>query len=178
MWPNVNANAGWQRQRLSEGTPTGKLFSSIGNIPGPAVTGLSVPNPYDQYQLGFDASWEIDLFGRIRRGVEAAGANLAASQEDSRAMRLSLYGEVARAYVDLRGAQAKRAVTVAVLGTQRDLLTLAGQRRGAGPGQRHRRVARGGPGDRGGGAASPAGPPDRRRHQRAQPADRPRAGVP
>jgi NodT family efflux transporter outer membrane factor (OMF) lipoprotein len=133
LWPNLNANASWQRQRISEGTPQGRLFSSVGQIPGlPTGANISIPNPYSQYQLGFDASWEIDLFGHVRRGIEAARASEAAAVEDSHDARLSVFAEVARTYVDLRGAQQKRAVTQAILDTQAELLDLARQRRAAG----------------------------------------------
>ena len=131
--PSLNAGASWTGQRLSESTPTGKLFTQVGKIPGlPAGAGLSIPNPYGQYQLGFDASWEIDLFGRVRRGVEAATANVEAAGWDQRGAQVSLFGEVARAYLDLRGAQAKREVTLQTLATLGELLNLARERRGAG----------------------------------------------
>ena len=131
--PSLNADASWTGQRLSESTPTGKLFTQVGKIPGlPVGAGLSIPNPYGQYQLGFDASWELDLFGRVRRGVEAARAGEEAAAWDQRGAELSLFGEVARAYVDLRGAQAKRAVTLETIATLNELLGLARQRRWAG----------------------------------------------
>jgi outer membrane protein, multidrug efflux system len=129
-WPAVNANASGQINRLSETTPTGALFSKVGQFPG--LSGVSIPNPYDQYQVGFDASWEIDLFGRVRRSVEAARADTQASVEDSRAVLISTLGDVGRAYIDLRGAQAKRRVVEENIATERDLLDLAGQRRRAG----------------------------------------------
>jgi NodT family efflux transporter outer membrane factor (OMF) lipoprotein len=133
LLPNLNGNASWQGTRLSENTPTGKTFTSIGKGPGiPGFPNVSFPNPYGQYQLGFDASWEIDLFGRVRRGIEAADADVAAAAEDSHDARLALMAEVARSYVDLRGAQLKRQVTEADLATLRDLLELARQRRAAG----------------------------------------------
>lgn len=133
LWPSLNGNASWQGQELSETTPTGRLFTSVGKIPGlPVGTALSIPNPYGQYQAGFDAAWEVDLFGRVRRNVEAAKASLAASIEDDRDAELSLFAEVARAYVDLRGAQLKRAVTRDNIATVRELLDLARERRRAG----------------------------------------------
>jgi len=129
-WPAVNANASGQVNRLSETTPTGALFSKVGQFPG--LSGVSIPNPYDQYQVGFDASWEVDLFGRVRRSVEAAGAETQASVEDSRAVLISALGDVGRAYIDLRGAQTKRRVVEENMTTERDLLDLAAQRRRAG----------------------------------------------
>ena len=57
------------------------------------------------YQVGFDASWEIDIFGGIRREVEAADADLSASRETLRDTLVTLQGEVARNYIDLRALQ-------------------------------------------------------------------------
>ena len=129
-WPSLSVNASDQTNHLSESTPTGALFNKVGNLPG--LTGVSIPNPYEQYQLGFNASWEVDLFGRVRRSVEAAKADTEASVEDSRAVLVSMLGDVGHAYVDLRGAQAKRQVVLETIATDQDLLDLAGQRRRAG----------------------------------------------
>ena len=131
-WPSLSANASAQINRLSETTPTGALFSKVGQ--NPAFSGVSIPNPYSQYQLGFDASWEIDLFGRVRRSVEAAHADTQASVEDSHAVLITTLGEVGRAYIDLRGAQAKRQVVEENIASERELLDLADQRRAAGLG--------------------------------------------
>ncbi len=129
-WPSLGVNAGAQVNRLSQSTPTGSLFSKVGQ--SRALTGVSIPNPYDQYQIGFDASWEVDLFGRVRRSVEAAKADTIASVEDSHAVLITTLGDVARNYVDLRGSQTKRRIVVETLATEQDLLDLAEQRRQAG----------------------------------------------
>jgi outer membrane protein TolC len=52
------------------------------------------------FQIGFDASWEIDLFGGVRRAIEAANADLTASQEALRDTLVSLLAEVARHYME------------------------------------------------------------------------------
>lgn len=130
QWPSLSSNASAQVNRLSESTPTGALFGKIGQ--GGAASGASFPNPYDQYQLGFGVSWEVDLFGRVRRSVEAANADTAATFEDSHAVLLSLLGDVGRAYIDLRGAQVRRKILEESIATRRELLELASQRRRAG----------------------------------------------
>jgi multidrug efflux system outer membrane protein len=58
-----------------------------------------------RYQSGFDAAWELDIFGGVRRGVEAANADLQAAVEDRRDILVTLSAEVARNYVDLRTYQ-------------------------------------------------------------------------
>ena len=55
--------------------------------------------------VGFDAAWELDLFGRLRRSAEAAHADLQAQRNDMAAMQVSVAAEVARNYFELRGAQ-------------------------------------------------------------------------
>jgi multidrug efflux system outer membrane protein len=62
------------------------------------------------YQAGFDAVWEADIFGGTRRGVEAATAQVAAAQEGEYGVQVTLMGEVATTYLQLRQAQAREAI--------------------------------------------------------------------
>lgn len=64
----------------------------------------------DSYSLGFDASWEIDIFGGTRRSVESAQATLEASEAGLRDVQLTLGAEVARNYLDLRTQQTRLAI--------------------------------------------------------------------
>jgi NodT family efflux transporter outer membrane factor (OMF) lipoprotein len=64
----------------------------------------------DQYQTGFDAGWEIDLFGGLRRSSEAAAAEFEASTEALRDVRVTLVAEVARCYMELRILQKRKAI--------------------------------------------------------------------
>jgi len=61
----------------------------------------------DLYNAGFDAGWEIDIFGGVRRSVEAASADLQAAEEDLRDVLVSLLGEVALNYIEVRTYQAR-----------------------------------------------------------------------
>ena len=97
-WPTLSADASYSRQRFSETTPTGSLFNSVGNIRLPGGAGISIPNPYNQFQLSADASWEIDLFGRVRRSVEAADASVQVSVEDQRSVWCPVLADVAQSY--------------------------------------------------------------------------------
>jgi outer membrane protein, multidrug efflux system len=83
---------------------------------------------YDSYALGLDASWELDVFGRVRRSIEAAGANYQATVEDMRAIRVALAAEVARAYVELRSQQERLAIAQANVASQQGSLDLATSR--------------------------------------------------
>ena len=84
------------------------------------------------FQGGFDASWEIDLFGGTRRNVEAAKADLTASEQDEQAARLSLAAEVALTYADLRGTQQQLAIARENLATQEKTTGITRQRADAG----------------------------------------------
>ena len=82
----------------------------------------------DQYQAGFDAGWEIDLFGGRRRNLEAARADLQAAAELRRDVLVSLMAEVARNYIQLRGYQQQIAVTRKNLAAQEHSARLTRER--------------------------------------------------
>jgi multidrug efflux system outer membrane protein len=127
LWPDVSANASWSRQRLSTNTPNGAIFGL--KFPGLPPT---LVNPYNQYQLGLGASWTLDLFGTARRSIEAADAEMQSAIEGEHAALLTMVSDVAATYIDLRGAQSRRAILERSLATQRDLLQLTRDRRNAG----------------------------------------------
>jgi multidrug efflux system outer membrane protein len=64
----------------------------------------------DLYDAGFDATWELDVFGRVRRSIEATSAEVQAAEADLRDVQVTLISEVARNYFELRGAQNQLAV--------------------------------------------------------------------
>ena len=111
--PTVTAAAGYTRQRIA-----GATFP---------VGGGSFPDQ-DIWDAGFDASWELDVFGRIRRGVQARGALVGAAEEDLRNVRVSLAAELARVYFELRGAQEQLAVAQRNGENQRRSLQLTRER--------------------------------------------------
>ncbi|HXG50191.1 MAG TPA: efflux transporter outer membrane subunit [candidate division Zixibacteria bacterium] len=117
-WPGVDVSGSYTRSRSSE---HGSVSRSQGNATQPSQS-LGVEQ--DLFRTGFDASWEIDFFGRVRRSVEAADALIEATVEDRRNALVTLLGEVARSYVDLRGFQQRLAVTRANFKAQQDTLEL------------------------------------------------------
>ncbi len=84
------------------------------------------------FSAGLDATWEVDVFGGVRRGVEAAEADLEASRADLEATRVSLAAEVALNYVEMRGLQALLGIARANLDTQSETLQLTEWRAQAG----------------------------------------------
>ena len=109
-------------------TLTASADAGASKSSGKAGTGTSS----DHYSAGFDASWEADLFGGIRRGEEAAQADLEASAADLDAARVSLAAEVALNYVELRAAQARLEIARANLASQSETLQLTDWRAQAG----------------------------------------------
>ena len=83
---------------------------------------------YDVFRATADLSWELDVWGRLRRSTQAARADLAVRQEDRRALELSLIGDVATGYVDLREADRDLEIARRTLASRRLTLALARQR--------------------------------------------------
>jgi len=120
-YPTLDGNASYNRER---GSPNGILgllgVSPTGSQPQSASGGTPLgvaplPGPagspaYNLYQFGFDTSWEIDIWGRTRRTVEAASAEADATYEDRNAVLLSARAELARDYIELRDTQSLLAI--------------------------------------------------------------------
>ncbi len=114
--PQTNLGGDFTRSRRSE---------SLLAAP-PAV------NPSNLYSAGFDAGWEIDFFGGIRRSVEAADANIGAREEDYRDALVSLFADVALNYVEYRTLESRISVALRNIAAQRDSANLTTQRLDAG----------------------------------------------
>ncbi|HSF47529.1 MAG TPA: TolC family protein, partial [Burkholderiales bacterium] len=118
-WPTVDVSGSYTRNRASDnaiGAP------AQGAVVAPSGGGANLDQ--NLYRSGFDANWEIDVFGGVRRSVEAADATLEATVEDRRDVLVTLLGEVAKNYIDLRGFQRQLAVARVNLKTQQDTLEL------------------------------------------------------
>ena len=84
------------------------------------------------FQLGFDAQWELDFFGGERRAIEAADANVDSEMESSRNVLVTLLGEVAGNYIELRANQQLIAITRENLNSQQETVRLTQIRQQAG----------------------------------------------
>jgi len=84
------------------------------------------------FQVGFDAQWELDFFGGVRRAIEAADANVDSEIENSRAVLVTLLGEVASNYITLRANQQLIAITRENLNSQQETVRLTQIRQQAG----------------------------------------------
>ena len=90
--------------------------------------GLRIPSSLNLYNVGFDATWEIDLFGGVRRATEAAGAGAEAAQASLADAQVSLAAEVAQAYVGLRATQARMLLADAAIARQQRSVDLTARR--------------------------------------------------
>jgi NodT family efflux transporter outer membrane factor (OMF) lipoprotein len=116
--PSLTAAGSAAREKASEHQPV------LGSLPIPP----SVPFTNNVYQAGFDAAWEIDVFGGTRRAAEAATADLAAAEYSRRGALLSLLGEVARNYVETRSYQRRLVIVQENIAAQSDALSLSKDR--------------------------------------------------
>lgn len=138
-YPSLNANASYTREQASNNgifavVPSAAGASAAngaqGNSAG-AVKGTGL-QPFDLYQGGFDASWEVDLWGRVRRSIESGEATSQAAQEAQRGVLLDSLAEVARDYIQLRGIQAQLKIAQDNVHTAQQSLDLTRQRAAGG----------------------------------------------
>jgi multidrug efflux system outer membrane protein len=111
LFPQVSAGASGQRVRASRDTFQGAFIQ-----PG--------RENYNNYDLDLSASYEIDLWGRLRRATEAARAQLLASEEGRRTVVLTLVTNTADAYVQLLALDDQLAITQRTLESRREVLRL------------------------------------------------------
>ena len=115
-FPSIDANVSATRERVQIYSPAG--------LPSPFET-----NAFQGY---LSASWELDVFGGIRRAVEAATADVAAAEDNRRDVLVILLGDVGRAYAQLRGFQRQLEIANKNIATQEDTLELTATRAKAG----------------------------------------------
>jgi NodT family efflux transporter outer membrane factor (OMF) lipoprotein len=125
--PSVNASAQGGYSRLSENSlPAGLANLGGGGQPGGGGGGIGLPGEdFATFQTGFDASWELDLFGGQRRANEAAGARTEAAMWSARDAEVMLAAEVARTYQHYRALQRRIALADDTLAAQREQLDFA-----------------------------------------------------
>lgn len=142
-FPQVNGNASYTRERISprgvaallsgggagssQATQSNGLGGRQGGIPTSAAGGATIP-PFNLFQYGFDTNWELDLWGRVRRSIEQASAQAEAAAEARNQALLSAIAEVARDYIQLRGAQRTEQVLREDLASARESAALTAER--------------------------------------------------
>ena len=115
--PKVTASGGYTKQKVPV-----------------AASPIGVPYNVELYDAGFDATWELDLFGRVRRENEAARAQLQGAEAGLHDAQISVIAEVARTYFELRGEQNELAVARRNVENQQETLRVTTARLDAGRG--------------------------------------------
>jgi NodT family efflux transporter outer membrane factor (OMF) lipoprotein len=123
---SLNFTSSYARERDSQNAPRPVLVTRSGEVESPSGRSDSL------YQAGFDASWEIDLFGARSHATDAVRADAQALEHERGAMLRTVCAEVARNYVLLRASQQQRVIARADLDAQNDMLALARARRAGG----------------------------------------------
>lgn len=123
--------------RALAGVARGEYLPALGANGGytradPSDNGLTPGDATDLWTVGVGATWEIDVFGRVRRGIESAQAGFEASVEDYRDVLVSVLAEVASGYVDVRSLQLRLRYARSNLAVQRQTLQLTKDRFSAG----------------------------------------------
>ena len=114
LMPAINASASAARAKQSKNQPF------FGALPLPP----NFPFEYSVYQAGFDASWELDVFGGKRRALEAATADWESAIEARNDTMVSLLAEMGRTYIELRGTQQRLQIAQRNLSLQMETLQL------------------------------------------------------
>jgi multidrug efflux system outer membrane protein len=128
--PQLSANASYKREELGikgllESAGVYNKINALGTNAASARSAIdSATGPVSLFQDGFDASWELDLFGRVRRSVESANAQTESEIENRNDALVSLEAEVAQTYSQLRGAQLLKKITLAEIDSEQKILDL------------------------------------------------------
>ncbi len=137
LWPQVNASGSAERIKLSQNS----IASELGSISGGGSSGGSsgggsafgLPgDTFNDFTLGLDASWELDIFGKNRRAAQAAHAQEQAQVWSQRDTAVSLAAEVANDYLGLRGDQLQLALNAQQLQTTQGLIDVVKSKADAG----------------------------------------------
>lgn len=140
LFPKVDATAGAERTRISKNGGFGSIAKSFGGAGGSgggesggATPALGAPGSLiDTYSVGFDASWEIDLFGGVRRQLEGARARVESAQWSRADTAVSVAAEIADDYYQLRLLQRRARIARAELARERQTLAIIRARGNAG----------------------------------------------
>lgn len=115
LYPTLGASTSYTRVRYSENTP----FGSFPQI---------FPVEYNLFEGGFNSSWDLDLFGGIRRGIQAQQAELERAAENQRDVQVAVLAEVGQDYVNVRSLQRRIAIAQSNSQAQRASLELTQER--------------------------------------------------
>ncbi|MBB3214096.1 NodT family efflux transporter outer membrane factor (OMF) lipoprotein [Herbaspirillum sp. Sphag1AN] len=133
--PNLNiAKARLQQSRAAlhleqaNALPSGGASAIAARADLPSLTTSGKSTDFNLFTTGFDATWEVDIFGGHRRSIEAANASAAAAEASLADVQVSLAAEVANAYISLRERQQRLALGERIMQLQQQMIALTQQR--------------------------------------------------
>ena len=118
LLPTINGSAQYNRELMSQNG-----LVALGSIFNPGKPVPYIP-AFSLWQAGFDASWEIDLWGHVRRQVESSEAQVESAEYRARDTLIATIAELARDYAELRGTEAQITITKANLASAQEILDL------------------------------------------------------
>uniref|UniRef100_UPI0033405525 efflux transporter outer membrane subunit n=1 Tax=Castellaniella defragrans TaxID=75697 RepID=UPI0033405525 len=126
------AEAQYRQARAALDKARSGLFPSVGASGSYARSGQGAASPSSEYDVSASVSWEVDLWGRVRRGVEAGRAGFEAGEADLAAARLSMQSTLAQAYFTVRANEAQSALLDRTVGEYERALQMTRNRYAAG----------------------------------------------
>ena len=133
LYPTLTANGSAGRTaQIGKGSALTVATPGLGTGNSVGATSFATSGSYNQFDAGLDASYEVDLFGGVRRSIEAARGDYASSAESLRDTQRTVVAEVALDYVDARSAQERLAIARSNLKSEEETLQLVGWRVKAG----------------------------------------------
>jgi NodT family efflux transporter outer membrane factor (OMF) lipoprotein len=127
LFPTLDASSSGRNTERRNSTST-----SVDDFPDLDTGSSGFSTSGESYSAGIDSRWELDLFGGQRRSIEAASASLGASEADLRDALITLLGDVALSYVNVRTTQARLSFAERNIASQREVVDIAGWRAEAG----------------------------------------------
>ena len=127
----LSAQAALRQARAQRDVTAAGLAPSL-NGSGSGQRSRSGDSAANSFSLGLDASWELDLFGRLASGLAASDADVRTAQATAAGARVSLAAEVALVYIELRGLQQRLAIARSNLASQQETLQITDWRMQAG----------------------------------------------
>jgi NodT family efflux transporter outer membrane factor (OMF) lipoprotein len=123
-FPSINGDAKYTREQFSQNG----IISLLTPLLGPSAGAGPGAGPLNEYNTGFDASWELDLWGKVRRQVESSDAQVDQAADQRRDALVSSLAELARDYLQLRGVQTQLKIANDNLKVDRDVLLVVQER--------------------------------------------------
>jgi outer membrane protein, multidrug efflux system len=121
LYPNVTGSGIAGRARMSENGVSQALAPSSATSSAASPPSTPPPSTFNLFQAGFDATWELDFFGKVRRSIQAADAEVQAAEAAHQDALISMAAEITRTYIHLRGSERQREIASEDVRTQEQL---------------------------------------------------------